>query len=38
LKSVTNTRELLQEGYYKVKSLQASEYIRKHQRADKRFF
>jgi hypothetical protein len=26
LKSVTNTRELLQEGYYKVNSLQAAEY------------
>ena len=35
LKSATNTRELLREGYYKVNSLQASEDIHIRQGADK---
>jgi len=38
LKSATNTRELLREGYYKVNSLQASEDIHIRQGADKSFF
>jgi hypothetical protein len=37
LKSVTNTREMLQEGYYKVNSLQEFEYNHKHRGTDNRF-